>query len=101
MTNITCFVCGHITLGERCDWEICPVCFWEDDVLVSSQDESSSANSGMKVSEAQANYILYRACDESSKEHVRPPKENEPLDPAWMPLKEALALVEQRKQEVK
>src|SRR5690606_15709062 len=26
-----CPCCGHPTLGERAGFEICPVCFWEDD----------------------------------------------------------------------
>lgn len=26
-----CPRCGHLTLGERAGFEICPVCFWEDD----------------------------------------------------------------------
>ncbi len=27
----TCPSCGYPTLTERCSWEICSVCFWEDD----------------------------------------------------------------------
>jgi hypothetical protein len=27
----TCPACGFPTLGERAGWEICAVCFWEDD----------------------------------------------------------------------
>ena len=103
-TPITCFICGHKTLEERCDWEICPVCCWEDDVLVvdkngNQEDSSSSANKGMMVSVAQANYILFGASAERRMERVRPPKECEPLDPLWTPLPEALVIVEQRKQE--
>lgn len=26
-----CPCCGFLTLGERSNFEICPVCFWEDD----------------------------------------------------------------------
>jgi hypothetical protein len=97
---VTCFVCGHKTLEERCDWEICPVCGWEDDALVvDGKDTSSPANKGMNLSEAQANYILFGASAERRKERVRPPEEREPLDPAWKPLAEALAIVERRKQE--
>lgn len=61
------------------------------------EDSSSSANKGMMVSEAQANYILFGASAERRKERVRPPKESEPRDPSWAPLPEALAIVEQRK----
>jgi len=27
----TCPSCGFPTLGARCSWEICLICFWEDD----------------------------------------------------------------------
>ena len=27
----TCPSCGYPTLEERCAWEICSICFWEDD----------------------------------------------------------------------
>ncbi|MDP9163351.1 MAG: hypothetical protein M3N06_04575, partial [Pseudomonadota bacterium] len=26
-----CPCCGNRTVGERATYEICPVCFWEDD----------------------------------------------------------------------
>ncbi|MBI3416744.1 MAG: hypothetical protein HY043_15755 [Verrucomicrobia bacterium] len=26
-----CPCCGHRTLAERAGYEICPICFWEDD----------------------------------------------------------------------
>jgi hypothetical protein len=31
----TCPCCGYYTLPARCSWEICLICFWEDD----GQDE--------------------------------------------------------------
>jgi hypothetical protein len=34
----TCPCCGYATLEERCSWEICSICFWEDD----GQDESEA-----------------------------------------------------------
>ena len=27
----SCPTCGYLTLSERCSWEICLLCFWEDD----------------------------------------------------------------------
>ena len=89
--RVTCFVCGYMTLDERCDWDICPVCYWEDDVLViDEQDTSSPANKGMMVSEAQANFALFGASTESRKDHCRTPKSDELLDPKWRLLVEAI-----------
>ena len=28
---LPCPCCGYATLETRGDWEICPICFWEDD----------------------------------------------------------------------
>lgn len=90
----TCFICGRRTLDSRCDWDICPVCFWEDDVLVKTGDagQSSPANGGLRVAEAQANYILFGGCSERDRAHVRAPTEEEELDPDWKPLPEAVEL---------
>ncbi|WP_324692341.1 CPCC family cysteine-rich protein [Flavobacterium cheonhonense] len=27
----SCPACGYLTLDKRCSWEICLLCFWEDD----------------------------------------------------------------------
>jgi hypothetical protein len=95
--KVTCFVCGHRTLEERCDWEICPVCFWEDDVLVSTTDRSSPANHGMMVSEAQANYMQYGAVSREFIANVRSPRPDEELDEGWAPLPESHELLAARK----
>ena len=34
----TCPSCGYPTLEERCAWDICAICFWEDD----GQDDQDS-----------------------------------------------------------
>ena len=88
----TCMICGHKTLESRCDWDICPVCFWEDDVILEGVDKVSPANMDLRVSESQANYMVFRS---SSKQHVssvRKPMPDEELDPTWQPLTEAISL---------
>lgn len=29
--NVQCYCCGYFTIEERGQYEICDVCFWEDD----------------------------------------------------------------------
>jgi len=48
--------CGYKTLETRYDWGICPVCFWEDDVVCDPGCDPSQANRGLRLSEAQANF---------------------------------------------
>lgn len=91
---VTCFVSGHKTLKDRCDWEICPVCCWEDDTLVvGGKDVNSPANKGMMLSQAQANFILFGASTENRKLRCRSPQLDEPLDREWKPLDEAILIV--------
>lgn len=97
--KVTCFICGHRTLDERCDWDICPVCFWEDDVMLTPDDvdKTSPANKGMAVSEAQANFMLLGASSETRRTNVRPPQADEPLDENWKPLEKAVELFQAAK----
>jgi hypothetical protein len=88
-----CPVCGYFTIETPQDWDICPICFWEDDVLPDRADASSPANRGMSIAEAQANYILHGAVDLSRKRHVRPPGPDDRRAPAWRPLPRALEIV--------
>src|SRR5215471_2414173 len=74
-----CPCCHHATLNERGGFDICPVCFWEDD----GQDDHDAAvvrggpNGALSLEQARTNYIAFGACDERSKAHVRPPRPEE------------------------
>jgi len=74
-----CPCCHYLTLGERGAFEICPVCFWEDD----GQDDHDAAivrggpNGSLSLSKARENFEAFGACDERAREHVRTPKPDE------------------------
>lgn len=74
-TRFACPCCHHLTLDERGGYEICPVCFWEDD----GQDDHDAArvrggpNGPLSLEQARRNYVSFGACDERSRPHVRPP----------------------------
>ena len=91
MNDFTCPCCGHKTLDSFHDWDCCPVCCWEDDVL-GGIDCKSSAN-GMHLSQAQANFMLIGASSERRLQYARPAEAGEFLDVTWKPLQEALDLV--------
>ncbi|WP_406693805.1 CPCC family cysteine-rich protein [Singulisphaera sp. Ch08] len=91
-----CFICGYYTLDYRCEWKICEICFWEDDVFVDHRnDKSSPANKGMMVSRAQANFMLFGAMSREFVGVVRKPFASEVRDPEWKPLDSALAIFDQ------
>ena len=96
MSQYTCPCCGHRALDSFHDWDVCPVCRWEDDLL-GDIDAISPANH-IWLSQAQANFMLYGASQERSKKHARPALEDEPIDALWKPFPKALELVTQAKE---
>lgn len=76
---LRCPCCGCRTLDERGFYEICPVCFWEDD----GQDEHDAdvvrggPNGLLSLSQARANYLKFGACEERMRDNVRPPRPEE------------------------
>jgi len=76
---LRCPCCGYRTLSERTVFEICEVCFWEDD----GQDDGDAdecrggPNGSLSLSAARANYLRFGACEESMVGNVRPPRPEE------------------------
>ena len=71
-----CNCCGFLTLTDPAigSYEICPVCFWEDDP-VQDQDDPLFAGGANAISLASAreNYILFGACEPRFIDRVRSP----------------------------
>ncbi|SOD85862.1 CPCC family cysteine-rich protein [Streptomyces sp. Ag109_G2-15] len=70
-----CPCCGYLTLAERGLYDICPVCFWEDD----GQDDHDAdrvrggPNGRLSLAEARRNFHTMGACDERCTQFVREP----------------------------
>ncbi|WP_406494253.1 CPCC family cysteine-rich protein [Streptomyces sp. NBC_01604] len=66
---------GFLTLGEPSNFEICPVCSWEDD----GQDDHDAdrvrggPNGRLSLTEARENFHVMGACDERCTQFVRAP----------------------------
>lgn len=79
-----CPCCGYLTLDSRGNYEICAVCFWEDD----GQDEHDAdvvrggPNGALSLTQARRNFTRIGACEARMVHNVR-----EPL-PEEHPLKE-------------
>jgi hypothetical protein len=73
---LRCPCCGCRTLCERGAFEICPVCFWEDD----GQDDHDAdemwggPNGALSLTEARDNYRTFGASSERRKQFVRAPR---------------------------
>ncbi len=98
----TCLCCGYKTLDEkRGSFDICPVCFWEDDMFITPTknvdgkidlsylnlendadyenylDIPSGANHGLTLRQGRTNYKEFGACDKECLKSVRKPKKSE------------------------
>ena len=66
-----CPCCDHVSLPERGNYLICPVCFWEDDGQDLDQlDVPSGPNHGITLRQGRANFLEFGACEEAMVEHV-------------------------------
>lgn len=76
---LRCPCCGCKTLSERGGFDICQVCFWEDD----GQDDYDAdvkrggPNGSLSLKEARENYLRLGACEESMVVNIRPPRSDE------------------------
>ena len=70
-----CPCCGYLTLDAEAPgtYDICPVCFWEDDnVQLHDPDFAGGANS-VSLRQAQTNFKTFGASDRDFIHIVRPP----------------------------
>ncbi|MEC3979207.1 CPCC family cysteine-rich protein [Amycolatopsis sp. H20-H5] len=74
-----CPCCGYRTLDERGGFQICPVCFWEDD----GQDDHDAGevrggpNGPLTLTEARRNFARFGASEERWRVKVREPRDSE------------------------
>ena len=85
--NFTCKCCGYKTLNSQGEYEICPICFWEDDPYIFEEDWDNANH--MSLKDGQLNYIKYGSCEERLITFVRKPTERDIKDITWKPLVES------------
>lgn len=83
-----CPCCRYVTLRARGGYEICKVCFWEDD----GQDDHDAgeirggSNGSLSLEAGRHNFEVHGVSEPKLLRHVRPPSPNEirrlPLEPA-------------------
>ena len=70
-----CPCCRYPTLATRGGYDICAVCYWEDD----GQDDHDAdrirggPNGHLSLTMAITNFALLRACEQAMVSHTRPP----------------------------
>lgn len=70
-----CPCCGYYTLvgsGSK-EYDICPVCYWENDPWQASNPEEADGANAVSLQEARNNFATFGACEERWSTRVRKP----------------------------
>lgn len=85
----TCACCGFATISEKGNFEICPICFWEDDSVQEADPWLSGGANEPSLYQAQSYFMNFGAMEERFISKVRSAHSNEFRNPHWRPLKES------------
>lgn len=74
-----CPCCEHYTLDLKPNntFQICPVCFWEDDGVQLNAPEYEGGANEMSLNQARRNFKEFGVIDLQFKKQVRPPSKEE------------------------
>jgi len=77
--NSKCPCCGNYTLEEEenNEWNICPVCFWENDKFQLENPDYAGGANKISLNESKENYKEFGACEIWAIKYVRPPNKDE------------------------
>lgn len=73
--NYPCPCCGYLTFYDESygSFEICPVCFWEDDDVQNDDPRFDGGANGISLIEAKENFTKYGAIKKDFINDVRKP----------------------------
>lgn len=74
-----CPCCGYYTFDQEPGdtYDICPVCFWEDDGFQLAEPDYAGGANGVSLNTARNNFKLFGACRQEMLPHVRKPLPDE------------------------
>ncbi|SFM68316.1 CPCC family cysteine-rich protein [Marinobacter zhejiangensis] len=74
--RVQCPCCDYISLAERGSYQICPVCFWEDDGQdVDELDAPSGPNHGLTLRQGRRNFHDFGAYESDMAKYVLLPEQ--------------------------
>lgn len=76
---VPCPCCGYLTKDEPWDFEICPVCFWQDDGQNDTNADESwgGANGSLSLAAARESFRRIGASSTRDLRYVRQPRPHE------------------------
>ena len=77
--NYACPCCGYLTFDEKPSgsFKICPVCYWEDDLIQNEDPSYSGGANEISLNQAKKNFSEYGAIKRDFISHVRKPFKEE------------------------
>lgn len=74
-----CPCCGYYTFNDRPtgNYDICEVCYWEDDPIQSADPNYSGGANKVSLLQARTNYREFGACSRNLISYVRQPRTDE------------------------
>ncbi|MCT4596518.1 MAG: CPCC family cysteine-rich protein [Vallitalea sp.] len=82
----TCPCCGYKSLEDGSIYDICEICFWEDDIVQFNNPSYEGGTNRVSLRQAQKNFIDFGACDTDCLDCVRKPTEKDVRDIRWKPI---------------
>ena len=79
MKKYKCPCCGFYTFDKKPmgNYDICPVCFWEDDPFQSQNPDEEEGSNHVSLNQARENFKKFGACEHDMIKNVRPPQKDE------------------------
>ena len=84
----TCPCCGYKTITEGGNYELCSICFWEDESVQSADPWFEGGSNNLSLFEAQQNYKKFGAIEHRFVKSVRLPNAKDNKDRNWRELVE-------------
>lgn len=74
-----CPCCNYLTMPEDFpgSFAICPICYWEDDLLQFHNPNLSGGANNVSLIKARENFLKFKVSDINFVNNVREPQENE------------------------
>jgi hypothetical protein len=83
--KFACPCCGYKTFIDKPEgnYDICEVCFWEDDPIQFANPNYRNGANEVSLKEGQKNFLKFGACEKEMITNVRTPNSDEKRDKNW------------------
>jgi cysteine-rich CPCC protein len=82
-----CPACGYLVFSEPAgSYDICPICFWEDDLVQLAFPDMAGGANKVSLIEAQNNFAKFGVSEQKFKGNVRKASEEDARDDLWRPI---------------